>query len=129
MTLYEALRSLDTKLTGHKYDRTNLVETPAFLPQMRNGSLFYLSDGGYSRVYVHFDGKLHLTYNSTGQVFEAWEGARAEREAVEALLGTRYDTFEHDDGRRMVAINNVLPEGENPRELPSSWILVKTEWK
>lgn len=97
-SLYEHILHLDSVLTGkshsevahnlrHQAHLFNDMERFAYLRE-----IYYLSDGGCSRVYMTDDGELLLTQNSLDKVKAKWETAEGiearERfvEAVRALI-------------------------------------------
>ena len=43
-----------------------------------NNFIYYLSDGGYSRIVINDDGTLRLTYNSTDRVKSKWDDPDAQ---------------------------------------------------
>jgi hypothetical protein len=47
---------------------------------------YYLSDGGYSRIYAHDDGTLFLTSNSRPSTAARWGQAKEQIEAVESYI-------------------------------------------
>ena len=72
--LFRALEDLDLALTG-KHDNKVLKHEQAY-KELAEGPLhiFYLSDGGYSRVVLNpTNGKVHLTHNSTDLVKQKYK--------------------------------------------------------
>ena len=74
-TLQKYLRALDQMLTGNSEQEalrmSNQVES---LEKYLGGSQYYLSDGGYSRVYISLlEDVVFVTSNSLERVKSAWE--------------------------------------------------------
>lgn len=88
--MVRALDTLDLALTGKR--SPNIRTTPASWTDWFDTEL-YLSDGGYSRVVCALNDndkrpvRLFLTSNSRDEVSQAWDGAAAERAAVEQAFG------------------------------------------
>lgn len=90
--LRAAILALDIRLTNDERmarhndgQRTN-DRLREFATDMGNG-MVYLADGGYSRVFIHFDGedkpRLAMSTESTDRTKAAFTGATDERKEVE----------------------------------------------
>ncbi|MCZ7861788.1 hypothetical protein O9X98_10390 [Agrobacterium salinitolerans] len=98
--LYEHIINLDVVLTGKTHSeaaQTARHQAHIFNDAERflhNQEVYYLSDGGYSRVFISYEGDLLLTQNSLDKVKARWatpEGVEAReqfRAAVIALSET-----------------------------------------
>ncbi len=96
-TLYDHIVQLDSVLTGKDISRTSqTARNQAHVLQdvirlIENREIYYLSDGGYSRVYFADDGELQLTSNSLDAVKARWQTDEAQaavrqfRDAVTVL--------------------------------------------
>lgn len=86
-TLTACLAALDYCLTG-KRPQGHQPEHDLY-KWLEGGELFYLSDGGYSRLgYDRFSGtdKIFLTSGSTEKVRENWRQVQFLRERIEDLM-------------------------------------------
>lgn len=77
--LAEQIVWLDCFLTGAshhdaKHTNKNSIITHN-LENFLEGDCYYLSDGGYSRIYLNFDGKLCIDSVSTDKAKKNWEHA------------------------------------------------------
>lgn len=95
-TLYEHIVHLDCVLTGKSHSEAAqtarhqahiLDDAERFL---YNREIYYLSDGGYSRVFMTDEGELLLTQNSLDKVKARWttpEGVEARERFRAAVIG------------------------------------------
>lgn len=95
-TLYEHIVHLDCVLTGKslseaaqtaRHQAHILDDAERFL---YNREIYYLSDGGYSRVFMTDEGELLLTQNSLDKVRARWttpEGVDARERFRAAVIG------------------------------------------
>jgi hypothetical protein len=89
-----AMFNLDTALTGHlEKDVLHMVLDQPATPEawFDRGDVWYLSDGGYSRVGFNLGHGLYLTSSSRDEVKQAWECCKELRDEVENMLTTVYD--------------------------------------
>jgi len=96
--LQEALVVLDVALTGAK---RYVAETAAFQRRVDVVGLFsdlyYLSDGGYSRIGAYDVGVgLFLCLGAQKKVVDRWEECKPERDAVERALKKELENIECD---------------------------------
>ena len=85
------LIDLDMTLTGKSRGEAEHMARGQ-KPDPFGDNVYYLSDGGYSRVVLHWDGGVNLTSSSLDRVKEAWR---------------------HPDAVEIVAaISNLIKEGE-----------------
>lgn len=114
---------LDVALTGkdpadvvsqyHHYPKT----LEQWLQRPGGNPIWYLSDGGYSRVVWSTEtGRLFLTDNSTSRVKIRWDSAVNERQAVQDYLNAEYKRLgEAEDPKRFIKSRppgKPLPDGE-----------------
>jgi hypothetical protein len=101
--LQEMMLRLDMALTGNddRKVRGQLHHYPATLEKWItqdhgcSNPVWYLSDGGYSRVVWSLDTKkLFLTYNSRAAVVARWDETLPLREEIEAYLTAEYAKLE-----------------------------------
>ncbi len=91
-----AMLDLDVALTGHA--PTEVVKQMHHYPDtfekwytQVEHTIWYLSDGGYSRVVWSEENKnLFLTYNSRKEVFAAWDAALPQRQRAEEVILRHY---------------------------------------
>lgn len=88
---------LDMALTGHDFRRVSsqihhYPETAeAWFDEPGGNPIWYLSDGGYSRVVFDLgSGRLFLTSNSLQQVKDRWEVAQPQIQAAQHYLKSEY---------------------------------------
>jgi hypothetical protein len=82
---------LDCLLTGHSAEEVaqQMHHKPATpVEWFDRGREWYLSDGGYSRVWVDYEGHLFLGSNSLDRVKEAWPIATDTRIRIEGVVQT-----------------------------------------
>lgn len=97
-TLYDHIVALDGILTGkderacghNARNQADVFEDIVRFVECRTA--YYLSDSGYSRVYMTDEGGIFLTSNSREVVKEKWETAEAQ-EAVEAFRSAAMDLY------------------------------------
>jgi hypothetical protein len=89
----QAMGELDAALTQKSFKEAtsqfhHMPQTVAeWIEQPGGNPLWYLSDGGYSRVVFSMEGGyLFLTSNSSSRVKERWEAAKPQREALERVI-------------------------------------------
>jgi hypothetical protein len=90
-----AMFNLDTALTGKsEKDVLHTIGDQPSNPEewFGRGDVWYLSDGGYSRVGFNLGHGLYLTSSSRDEVKLAWEHCKELRDEVENLLLTVYDS-------------------------------------
>ena len=93
-SLYEHILHLDSVLTGKSHSEVahNLRHQAHIFTDVErfvyHREIYYLSDGGYSRVFMTDDGELLLTQSSLDKVKARWataEGIEARERFVEAV--------------------------------------------
>jgi len=100
--LRESFIRLDTFLTGHpdlaRQTARNQIDQKKLYDMVEGGFVYYLSDGGYSRIRIDHDRKLHLV-DSRAVVEELWDRpeARTSRAEIERLLEVEYGRWESDN--------------------------------
>lgn len=106
---------LDVALTGnspakvasqiHHYPES--VE--AWIREPGGNPLWYLSDGGYSRVvWITRTGKMNLTYNSTPPVVARWEQAAPQVKAAEDFCNAEYKRLLSESTRARDIVSALL---------------------
>lgn len=99
--LYEHIINLDVVLTGKTHSEAAQtarhqahIFNDAAERFLHNREVYYLSDGGYSRVFISYEGDLLLTQNSLDKVKARWatpQGVEA-REQFRAALTALSET-------------------------------------
>lgn len=95
-SLKDALIALDMQLTGKTLFQASEtmrgggnMNDMCKVEKFAMGDLYYLSDGGYSRIYVHGeleDATLCLASESRDQVYAKWQESWLYRKAVITLI-------------------------------------------
>jgi hypothetical protein len=91
MSLSDALVALDRALTGKESAATSQLRRVNELADLWDvpSGVLYLSDGGYSRIWIPLDPDnlcVHLCQGARSEVAEAWRASMPEREAVDREL-------------------------------------------
>lgn len=103
--LRAAVLALDIRLTGNERmarhnDSQRTEERLRDFAADTWHSMVYLADGGYSRVFIHFDGedkpRLYTATESTDEVKASFLEAQAEREEVEAAVEELWERWLED---------------------------------
>ena len=110
-TLLRKMALLDQELTGKNWHMVtqqawhykDKFKDPEYVWSFANGfgDVYYLSDGGYSRVGVSDDTyELFLTYNSLDKPRENWDKTESLRREIEADLKALSDKYEEEDSEK-----------------------------
>lgn len=95
--------NLDIALTGESShcDRHagQMRNKPKSVEEWYNRPEWYLSDGGYSRIWLDEDGHIFLTSNSTDKTKAAWERCIELRNDVETLTKAFIRSLQEKNGK------------------------------